>query len=263
MTLEKVGLACWSDYLEPRHAGRMGRRVIVYQQTASTQNLARHLVDGVADPGHWHGTVIAADHQTAGRGRLGRSWFSEPGSAVLMTIIVDQGCLTSDRLMLASAVGLADAIESVCSLNPRIRWPNDLLVGTGKLAGLLVETVNRLVLIGLGMNVHPLAADQARLDQPTTSLADHGAAVDRLRLIDAIFDCLDTALYRTDAEQLAEQWRRRSSLLQQRVTARCGNRTLTGRVIDIDPQHGLLLEVERGPVITLPAATTSLVAEGQ
>lgn len=261
MTLAEAGLACWSDYLEPRHAGQIGRRVMVYQQTASTQNLARQLVDGAAEPTDWHGTVIVADHQTAGRGRLGRLWLSQPGVAVLMTMIVDQRDLTADRLMLASAVGVAEAIESVCSLQPLIRWPNDLLIGQAKLAGLLVETVNGLVLIGLGLNVHPWLQAGAVADQPITCLADHGVAVDRLRLIDAIFGRLNAALYRAAADELAEHWRRRSSLLQQRVTVQCGNRRLTGRVIDIDPQHGLLLEVERGPVVTLPAATTSLLID--
>ncbi|MBI1374038.1 MAG: biotin--[acetyl-CoA-carboxylase] ligase [Phycisphaera sp.] len=259
--LVAAGLGCWADYIESRHAGRLGRSVRVYQQTTSTQQVARQLVEINAAP--HHGTVVAADHQAAGRGRRGRQWFAPPGAALLTTVIADPRGASADRLVLASCCALAEAVESLTDARVQVRWPNDLLIDGDKLAGILVEAVNGAALIGVGVNVSVDPADLPRADGDravhATSLAARGYAVDRLRLLDRLLDRLDHALYHADDELLRRYWYERSCLLQQRVTVDSDGTRLTGRVIDLDPRDGLLLEVERGPVVTLRAETTSLV----
>ena len=116
--------------------------------------------------------------------------------------------------------------------------------------------------MGIGLNVRhgpdpmpPELADQA------IALADSGHPLDRLHVLDELLHQIDHAWHEMDEASLAEAWRRRDALLQTRATFRLGERELTGRVIDIDPAQGLLLEVERGPVVALPAATASLVLD--
>jgi len=249
--LVRTGLGCWADYIEARHAGRIGRKVSVYRETTSTQDAARAVMQRGA-AGH-DGHVIVADHQTGGRGRLGRRWQAPPGASLLMTAIVDSPA-TVDRLMLAAACAVSETVEAVCEVQTRIRWPNDVLIDQRKLAGILVETVGSAAMIGIGINVsaHPD-------DLPATSLHAESIHVDRLHVLDLLLDRLDFDIHHATADQLLRCWRKRSCLAQQRVTVTCDGRELTGRVIDLDPADGLLMQVEHGPIVTLPAATTSLV----
>lgn len=256
VTLRVAGLGCWVDYLQAKHGGRLGRRVVVYQSTTSTQDRARQELARAGSARAAHGTVVLADEQTAGRGRLGRIWQAPRGSSLLMTVVVDAGDTSADRLVLASACAVAEAVESLTGLNARLRWPNDVLLGEAKLAGTLLETAGACALIGIGLNV---TACPDLPDHPATCLAEHGANVDRLRLADALLDRLDRALFHENDDQLHEAWRGRSALLQRRVTVTSGGRQLIGRVLDVDVEHGLMLAVEGGPHVVLPSATTSLV----
>ncbi|MHB1156763.1 MAG: biotin--[acetyl-CoA-carboxylase] ligase [Phycisphaerales bacterium] len=263
--LRRTGLGCWADFIESRHAGepaRLGRRMLVYAHTASTQLIAKRLVPHADQAARHDGWVIVADHQTAGRGRLGRQWLDQPGGQLLMTAVIAGSSHSTDRLMLAACDALALTVEQTTQLPVRVRWPNDLMLHGRKLAGILVEAVDRAALIGVGLNASlDPASLPAPLDQLATSLAAHGGHVDRLTLLDVLLDQLDHAVHHAADAELHDAWRARSDMLQQRITVRQGDRTLTGRVLDIDPLHGLLLEVEHGPVVTLPAATTRLVLD--
>lgn len=248
LRLLETGLGCWVDYIEPRHSNRLGRRLFVFRQTTSTQDAARQMITT-------DGTVIVTDHQTGGRGRLGRRWLAPPSAALLMTAVVRHTDSTPvDRLMLAAACAVAEAVESLCDQQVQIRWPNDVLIAGRKLAGILVETTADLALIGIGLNVtaHPA-------DLNATSLLAESIRVDRLHLLDVLLDRLDFDVHHATDAQLLRCWRARSCLTQQRVTVSVDGRKLTGRVIDLDPAHGLLMQIEHGPIATLPAATTSLV----
>lgn len=263
--LVSTGLGCWADYIEPRHGGGLGRKLVVYRETASTQDAAKALLAS----GTHAGTVVVADHQTGGRGRLGRRWFAPPGSSLLLTAMIAlpprEGSMTTDRLMLASCCAIAQTLESL-ALAPQVRWPNDVLVGDRKIAGILIETTGGAAMIGLGLNVGLRETDLPPADgsRPVhaTSLAMLGCHADRLLLLDGLLGYLDAALHRRTDDDLHEEWRRRSCLLQQRVTVEHDGRRVTGRVIDVDPRHGLLLTDDRGAAHTLPAATTSLVWDG-
>ncbi len=258
--LASTGIGCWSRYIESRHAGRTGRRTLVYRQTASTQDIARSLVEQAATVRDFDGYVVVADHQTSGRGRLGRVWLSRPGRQLLMSIVLARPDEPVDRLMLAGSLAIAEVVAKLTGLHPEVRWPNDIFVDGRKLAGTLVDTpLPGCALLGVGLNV---SLDPAHLG-PTlrrrvTSLTWLECFVDRLRVLDLLLDELDKALGEPDAA-LVRAWRGRAGLVQQRITVEADGRQLTGRVIDIDPSHGLVLEVEAGPVVTLPAATTSLV----
>lgn len=262
LTLLSTGLGCWSDYIEPRHAAGLGCKLVVYQQTTSTQDVARQLAASKSDP---HGIVVVADHQQGGRGRLGRKWYAPPGTALLMTLIVRCDRQSTDRLMLATCCAIAQGVEQLTGLSAQVRWPNDIVIEGRKLAGTLIEAVDGLALIGIGINVsvreHELPASDDGRPLRATSLLLHHTNVDRLRLLDALLTRLDRTLYHTDDQALHDHWRQHTSLLQQRVTVEHNGRRTTGRVIDLDVRHGLLLTDDHGGPHTFPAATTSLVLE--
>jgi BirA family biotin operon repressor/biotin-[acetyl-CoA-carboxylase] ligase len=163
-----------SDILEAAFRGRFGRPLKVLEATASTNSDA---LDWAHD-GAPEGALVVAEHQTAGRGRWGRSWFSEPGTGLLLSVVL-RPRLPAQRLgLLTTALGVAcaEALQELTELQPSIKWPNDVTIDGRKLAGILVETRVEaghidVAVAGIGMNFHrfdPPAEIAAR----ATSLAD-------------------------------------------------------------------------------------------
>ena len=123
--------------------GPIGQRVLFYDRIGSTNDVAGALA-GDADA---EGTVVIADAQTSGRGRLGRSWFSPPGAGLYVSVVLVPGRAAIDAarattlLTLSAGVALAEGVQAATGLAADIKWPNDLLVGRRKLAGILAEGV--------------------------------------------------------------------------------------------------------------------------
>src|SRR5215213_4626616 len=163
------------------------------------------------------GRVLVADHQTAGRGRLGRRWEAPPGSSLLVSVLLRPAVPLGRAHLLTMAPGLAasDACEEVAGLRPGLKWPNDLVVDDAKLAGLLAESVvegNALqaLVVGMGLNVTAAPAEGA------TALAEHAdRPVERLALLDAWLTRLDARLDGLD-EVLAD-YRPRCATLGRQV----------------------------------------------
>lgn len=129
----------------------------LFPSLASTNSLATQ----EADAGAEHGTVYLADEQTAGRGRGDHDWHSESGAGIYLSALLRPVIAPADVLWLSLAAGIAvhSAVEAVTTLQPDLRWPNDLLFGPRKFAGILTElnaevTRVRHVVIGIGINVH-------------------------------------------------------------------------------------------------------------
>ncbi|MAE63354.1 MAG: biotin--[acetyl-CoA-carboxylase] ligase [Phycisphaeraceae bacterium] len=274
--LRSSGIATWSDYLEWRLArdesGASARVRAVYAQTSSTQDLVRTAIE--AEGAGSDGSIYIADEQTAGRGRLGRRWQAPPGTAILFSraYVAPQRdpSMTVDRLMLASVIGTARGIDAACAGRAPeldVRWPNDLLAGRRKLAGILVEQFTaghrRAAVIGIGVNVS-LTEDRIPDTTPPlrdtlTSLAMHGLDVDRLAVLAAVILGVEKALREPDTAQLAAEWRRRSALIGRRVALRHDGRIVRGQAVDIDPREGLVVRTDAGVVVHLPGESSSLV----
>lgn len=216
-----------------------------------------------ATAGEPAGAVLVAEHQDAGRGRLDRRWEDDPGSSLLVSILLRPD-LTPDRAHLGSvAVALAAvrACEEVAEVRPRLKWPNDLVVGEGaatrKLGGVLAESVlvdGRLdaLVVGIGINARLPAALPPGLAGIATSLAAHAPAgdVDRpallaalLRALDALVDLLDTGAGR---ERLLDEYRRRCVTIGARVRVELGDAapagaTLEGTAVGVDANGHLLV----------------------
>jgi BirA family biotin operon repressor/biotin-[acetyl-CoA-carboxylase] ligase len=256
--LEHVGLGCWADFLESRHPDGLGCQVDVYERTASTQAVARTLARASGDH---EGRVVIADFQEAGQGRLGRRWFAEPGECLLLSALSCVGH-TMDQWAVRSCVAVAKAVEEVAGVAVQIRWPNDLFMGGRKLAGILLEQVGPMTVIGIGINVNVQVDQMPSEDQgrpfTATSLSTEGIGVWPLHLADRLLRVLDEAIGVWSDQQVMEDWRERCDQLQQEVVVVHDGRRLRGRVMDLDPAFGLMVQIDGQAIVTLPAATTSI-----
>ncbi len=135
------------DTVEPLLQGRFGRPYIYRESCESTQRLV--------EPGLGEGATAICEEQTAGRGRLGRSWSAPRGTAILCSVVLEPptGRVVAE-LSLVGGVAVAETVEAATSLSAQIKWPNDVLVNRRKVAGLLAEADGGSVVLGIGMNVN-------------------------------------------------------------------------------------------------------------
>jgi BirA family biotin operon repressor/biotin-[acetyl-CoA-carboxylase] ligase len=154
----------------------------------------------LASEGAAHGVVVAAEEQTAGRGRRGTAWSSPPGAGLYFSFVARptaQGTLP--LLTLAAGVGVRDGIAAATGLVPDLKWPNDLLVGRRKLAGILAEghgigTGDQAVVIGVGVNVREAAYPRDVALRATSIEGELGRQIDAGLLFDELLDGLQTWL---------------------------------------------------------------------
>ena len=225
----------------------VGRVLHVLSSVDSTNRFARQLgLDGTPS-----GTVVAAERQSAGRGRNGRTFVSPPGGVYLSVVVRPQVPPPhAGRLTLMTAVAVCEAIEQVSSCHPLIKWPNDVLLGGEKVCGILLEMVAQedcvdFVVLGAGINVRS-APDGVG----ATSLWEQGARVGRAEVAGAVLDRLDTAYAAFLAgrwTELLSQWRRRCSTLGQLVRVTCGDgQQIVGRAVDVTLEGALLVDAPEG-----------------
>jgi BirA family biotin operon repressor/biotin-[acetyl-CoA-carboxylase] ligase len=176
-------------------------------------------VAAAADAGAAAGFTVVAEEQTAGRGRRGRSWSSPPGAGLYLSYLHrprgEVGLVT-----LAAGVAVREAVRRSCGLSAQLKWPNDLLVGSRKLAGLLAEgarigTPDAAITIGVGLNLHP-ASYPLEVEARATSLArEVSGPVDRGAVLAAMLEQLHDTLARLDAGgagDILQMWRAASPL---------------------------------------------------
>lgn len=246
---------------------RFGRHVLHCEQIGSTNDYAREL----ALAGAPEGTIVVAEEQTSGRGRLGRVWLAPPRSCLLLSLIFRPSLPAGEafRLTMLTSVAAACAVETVSGVVPAIKWPNDLLVGGKKLAGILSEASaleDRLdyAVVGLGLNVNFDPARYPEIANSATSLsAVTGGEVSRLRLLQALLWEVE-ARYETlvpgRADVLWQEWRRRLGTLGQQVLVSEGERREYGLAADVTPDGSLMLRRADGSAVTIAVGDVSLRA---
>ena len=153
-----------------------GRPVHLFEQVESTNNIALEMARAEAGAG----TLVIAESQSRGRGRLGKSWLSPPGTGLYFSLILRPRLEFNEipRLTLAMGVAVCQAISQYCALTPQLKWPNDILLNSRKCGGILAEAEfdngQSLVVVGIGINVStPRAAFAPELRDLATSLQDH------------------------------------------------------------------------------------------
>ena len=218
---------------------------------ASLDSTNRYLLDE-ARGGAPDGVVAVADHQSAGRGRLGRVWEAAPGSSLLVSVLL-RPALSPERLGLcstAAGLALADAVREVAGVEAGLKWPNDLVVRDRKLAGLLAEAelaggTVRAVVVGAGCNLDRTAVPPDLAEGATSVEAEAGHPVDRDAVLGAFLDSLDRRL--ADPDALPGAARARSATLGRRVRIDLGGgRVVEGLAADITDTGALVVRDDDG-----------------
>jgi BirA family transcriptional regulator, biotin operon repressor / biotin---[acetyl-CoA-carboxylase] ligase len=166
----------------PHLRGRFGRPYTFVDRCASTQRL----LEGAGE-----GAVVATDEQTEGRGRLGRTWHAPAGSSLLFSIVLEPNVPPErlPELSLVAGAAVAEALTTEANVDTTVKHPNDVLIGGRKVAGVLAESAEGRVVLGVGVNVA-----QSRDEMPpdtATSLALEGGDVDRAELLASILERLE------------------------------------------------------------------------
>ncbi len=246
-----------ADDLLARLAGApiiIGRDIRVFKKTTSTNDVIEKLArDGVQE-----GVVVFAESQTRGRGRLGRKWISPANKGLWFSVLLRPHLhpQESTQLTIASATALRRAIISATGLRPEIKWPNDLLIGGKKVAGILTELsaeVDRVhhITLGIGVDVNLAAEDFPPEIRPfATSLKiEAGMDISQVELAAAIIRELDVDYGRInhgDFSAVADEWEAGCATIGNHVTVRMGDRQFCGRAESLDDGGALLVRTEHG-----------------
>jgi BirA family biotin operon repressor/biotin-[acetyl-CoA-carboxylase] ligase len=243
----------------------VGRELIYRVRTTSTMDDARD----AADRGLPDGTVIVAEEQTAGRGRKrDRRWVSPPGQNLYFTILLRPDLERARRMSIVMPVAIANAVEQLLGVYPRIKWPNDLRLRGRKFVGILTEAewkagVPEYVLSAAGVNVNfDPGNHSADIEQAATSLAlERGRPLDREAVLSSILNAFERAYEGALSDALFEGWRSRSETLGRQVTVTQDNgRTLDGIAEDLDADGALLVRTPDGTLHPLHAGEVSVRA---
>lgn len=224
----------------------------------------------LAKEGAPHGTVLLADRQTGGRGRLGRSFHSPAGAGIYMSILLRPQCPPRELMHLtcASAVAMCGAVEAAAKIRPGIKWTNDLVVGQKKIAGILTELgiapdgETDYAIIGIGINC---CQDEAEFPGEIRSIAGSlasvtGRQIDRSQVAAAMMEALwrlDQDL-QTDKEKILAQYRRDCITLGKPVSLVRGEEIRHGQALDIDEEGALIVRFSSGETETVNSGEVSV-----
>lgn len=208
-------------HLPHRH---IGCHVAVYATLDSTNRLAAELLSGAHD--QWQGWAVVAEEQTAGRGQHGRLWLTPPGTALLLSVLLEPPPSLRRPVLLTAwaAVAVADAITKLTGLHAQIKWPNDLLVHKRKVCGILLECHGPAAIAGIGLNLSQRSEDWQVLGLPhaVSLLQAAGTAPTIRRAAECVLSQLDElydGLLAGQLEPLREKWQCRLGLLDRWVRA--------------------------------------------
>lgn len=223
------------------------RNIITRASCPSTQDIVRD----EALAGAPTGTICVTDHQTAGRGRRGRTWSDPPGKALMFSYLARVSRAPAELATLSLLVGIVVA-ESL-PLAPQLRWPNDLVLNGGKVAGILIELVTPpdqplFAIIGIGINANLTADELPPTDRlPATSLlVEGGEEIDRITLLEALGAGLDAALELFDREGFAPfvaRYAALDGLAGHAITLKLPQDSVKGTAVGIDAQGQLILRL--------------------
>jgi len=244
-----------AEHIKSAVKGGLWKDILVYDLVSSTNELAMSLA---AKKNLMSNTVIIADSQKKGKGRLGRAWVSPPGRNIYMSVAFKPRLYTRDATMLTllTAVACVHAIKKITGLSVSIKWPNDLVFAGKKLGGILseiradIDKVN-LAVLGIGINVNIEKEDFTDDIRPlATSIKEEtGEYCSRDELVIEVLRQMErfySLLINLGKHTLLNEWKKLSSTLGKSVKVVIGDETLTGLAEDIDDNGMLILKLDSG-----------------
>jgi len=241
---------------------RIGCEVLVYSSTASTNDVAAEYARDKSNDG----LVIFAEEQTAGRGRAANKWLSSRSDSVLCSVLLTDCKINPELTSLTAAVAVAEAADR----RAKIKWPNDIILNAKKVAGILLESkpqhYGTAYIVGIGINCHQAKSSfPAELKSIATSIdIETRTTCDRISLAKRLLTCLDHWLQisHKDGARVIDRWRQLSIQLGHRVALLYNGRKFTGNCIGIDPEKGLILQLDTGGIRMFDAAHATITSTG-
>ncbi len=243
----------------------IGQKIYYFPELESTNMIAKekatHKEEGVNE-----GTIVIAERQSAGKGRLGRNWFSPAGGIWLSIILYPQLSPSYiPRITLMTAVAVVKAIERCTKIKTQVKWPNDILINEKKVCGILTEMNAELdlinwVVVGIGINVN---IDHRKfpedIQENTISLKEFsGKEVSRVKLARVFlqeFEKYYEILKRREFSSILKEWKLCSHTLERKIRVDMGERIITGEAVDINEEGALILKKEDGELVEIISGT--------
>ncbi len=232
----------------------MGKRIHYFRAIDSTNSKAYEL----ALKGAKEGEIVVAESQKRGRGRLGRKWFSPPYLNLYLSVILRPKIPPhqASLITLMAAVATAEGIEKYSGLKPLIKWPNDILLGNRKLAGLLNEIRSEgdrieFIILGIGINLNMGEGQFPEEIRPlATSLKiEKGEPISRKAFLQTLLKELEEwyeIFLREGGERILKAWKERSKIKGRRIRVTSFGQSLTGEAVDVDSEGALILRMKKG-----------------
>lgn len=261
---------------------RIGRNILVYDSTSSTQTVAAEYARNKENDG----LVIFAEQQTAGRGRAGNLWQSGRSDSLLCSVVLIENSLPAELLSLTCAIAVAETIGKPGRSHARIKWPNDIMLDGRKIAGILLESKSlpiskskieslsraepmdrksKIYIVGIGINCHQKRDSFAAELQPIATSLDieTQSITDRISLAKRLLTSLDhwLDLAKRSGKKVIDEWQSLSIQLGHRVKLIYNGRQFVGNCIGVDPEKGLILQLDTGGVRMFDAAHSSIVKQ--
>lgn len=240
----------------------LGNNIILLDETDSTNNYAKEIASSVPD-----GTVIIADTQIAGKGRLGRNFVSPKGKGLYMSVLIrpDFDIKTASMITTSTACAIATSIENLCDSNVNIKWVNDLYMNGRKICGILTEASLGMemksldyAVIGIGINVYS-AEFNRELRVSATSIEDEtGCKIDRNRLCAEILNNLEKYLSEISTRNYIQEYKRREILTGNTITANIDGNTIVAFAEGIDDNANLIVKLPDGNIRHLSSGEANL-----
>jgi len=242
-------------------ARQIGKHVLLYQEVTSTMDVAWEALE----QGSPDGTAIAALEQSKGRGRFDRPWVSEPGDALMLSVLLYPGAATTQKLSMIAGVAVVKAVRELTSAACTIKWPNDVRIDGKKVCGILTEvrasTSGEIkAVVGMGLNLdldiehHPELGDSA-----TSLLAETGQRISVTEAAHAVMQALDETYAHTVAgADVVAEWRGLLDTLGRRITVRMADGEATGIAEDVTDTGSLVLRQDDATTLELTAGEVTL-----
>ena len=243
----------------------IGKEIYYFPELKSTNTIAKkkalHRAEGINE-----GTLIIAERQSAGKGRLGREWFS-PAGGIWFSIILYPQLSPSyiSRITLMTAVAAVKAIKICTQIKSQIKWPNDILINEKKVCGILTEMSAELdiinwVVVGIGININIKQQEFPEdIREKTTSLKEVlGKKVLRVKLVRVFlqeFEKYYEILKRREFSFILKEWKLYSHTLGKKIRVDMGDRIISGEAVDINEEGVLILKKEDGELIEIISGT--------
>lgn len=244
----------------------IGQNIYWEYEVGSTNTLAMQL----AEEGAPEGTIVVSESQKQGRGRMGRSWISQPETGIYLSVILrpDFVPMKASCITFISAIALVEALEQSIGMQARVKWPNDVMIHGRKTAGILTELraeMERIhyVIVGIGVNVNNTRFPKELRNKVTSLSLELKEKVSRVKVVQALLEALERWYLVTlhdDNYKTFERWRDLSCTLGNRVEVNVGNEILRGIATRLEPNGSLCLKLDSGEEKQILAGDVTMVA---